>query len=243
MKKRHSQQENEISQLRRQNMELTQRLISSGAVKPQEVEKLTKSIEEHAAYLASISGRASSSSSAAEIRPRRPNSESHVTIAHGGMNGVPIFPRPGSAQQRSVSVSGTGPGMVIGNGSQSMSDSRSMSLSMDIAEEVTLFTDFCDTVRRNSMSVDGAHSFLAQPMSGVRHEDGGSDVDIDDDIDVDGASEDAKPTALCRCGKPWGGRYMVMCEKCKTWYHGDCVGVKPRRGASSFRCDGCCKAV
>jgi hypothetical protein len=29
----------------------------------------------------------------------------------------------------------------------------------------------------------------------------------------------------CSCRLPWGNRFMVVCDKCDIWYHGDCVGM------------------
>jgi hypothetical protein len=29
----------------------------------------------------------------------------------------------------------------------------------------------------------------------------------------------------CYCRLPWGNRFMVVCDKCDIWYHGDCVGM------------------
>ena len=36
-----------------------------------------------------------------------------------------------------------------------------------------------------------------------------------------GASE-----LYCECRQPQGGRFMISCDGCEEWYHGDCVGVR-----------------
>lgn len=32
------------------------------------------------------------------------------------------------------------------------------------------------------------------------------------------------PVYIC-CGKPFGGKFMIFCEKCEQWFHGECIGV------------------
>ena len=49
----------------------------------------------------------------------------------------------------------------------------------------------------------------------------------------------------CLCRQPEGGRFMICCDRCNEWYHGDCVGITPSVGrqmetdAEEFICPTC----
>jgi len=45
----------------------------------------------------------------------------------------------------------------------------------------------------------------------------------------------------CVCREPWGGRFMIMCDFCETWYHGSCVNVSPTDALDidKYRCTVC----
>ena len=38
------------------------------------------------------------------------------------------------------------------------------------------------------------------------------------------------PPVYCTCRKPDTGKFMICCDVCDEWFHGDCVGVSERRG-------------
>lgn len=54
------------------------------------------------------------------------------------------------------------------------------------------------------------------------------DDDEDDDVANmwgDDESEVEEERLWCICQKPSTGQFMIMCDECYDWYHGDCVGL------------------
>ncbi|KAL3929801.1 MAG: hypothetical protein SGPRY_001807 [Prymnesium sp.] len=55
----------------------------------------------------------------------------------------------------------------------------------------------------------------------------------------------------CRCGKPWEedtSMFMLACDECDRWFHGECVGVTEERALSwgeksKWRCKPCSAAI
>jgi len=47
----------------------------------------------------------------------------------------------------------------------------------------------------------------------------------------------------CFCRQPYDERFMVQCDGCQEWFHGDCVGVKEEDNVGDeWRCSECLKA-
>ena len=45
----------------------------------------------------------------------------------------------------------------------------------------------------------------------------------------------------CICGLPDSyDSNMIECDKCKTWIHFSCVGIKSHKSTSQFSCSSCC---
>jgi hypothetical protein len=45
----------------------------------------------------------------------------------------------------------------------------------------------------------------------------------------------------CVCQKPYTGEFMIRCDECKEWYHGDCVRItqEEAKAMGDFVCSGC----
>ena len=53
--------------------------------------------------------------------------------------------------------------------------------------------------------------------------------------------EEVKEQSKCnKCDEPWGG-FQIMCDECKEWYHGKCVGAKEGEYGPKdiFKCNPC----
>ncbi|KAK7488570.1 hypothetical protein BaRGS_00020187 [Batillaria attramentaria] len=55
------------------------------------------------------------------------------------------------------------------------------------------------------------------------------------------AAEDEEPQHYCICRSTDSDRFMIACDCCEEWYHGDCIGVTQldARCIKKYFCDGC----
>jgi cohesin loading factor subunit SCC2 len=48
------------------------------------------------------------------------------------------------------------------------------------------------------------------------------------------------PDAKCPvCDRPWEQQFMICCDGCQRWFHGDCVDLAESDAPDSWKCDGC----
>ena len=53
-------------------------------------------------------------------------------------------------------------------------------------------------------------------------------ANLDDTVPLDGVSlegDRGDGEQYCFCGEPWRGGYMVECDECGEWFHGECVNL------------------
>ncbi|KAF0295039.1 Death-inducer obliterator 1 [Amphibalanus amphitrite] len=69
------------------------------------------------------------------------------------------------------------------------------------------------------------------PDDGEEEEDE-DDLGGEEEEDSDGwQSEDDPDKLWCICRQPHNNRFMICCDKCEDWFHGNCVGVTRAMGA------------
>jgi hypothetical protein len=52
---------------------------------------------------------------------------------------------------------------------------------------------------------------------------------------------DGGTEVYCLCKQPYAGRFMIQCDHCEEWYHGECVDITPGEAVSlnRYRCETC----
>ena len=54
-----------------------------------------------------------------------------------------------------------------------------------------------------------------------------------------------KNALYCICKSPYDGtRFMIACDKCDQWFHGECIGISEKQGEfiDLYFCDDCAKS-
>ncbi|KAJ3407485.1 hypothetical protein HDV05_005405 [Chytridiales sp. JEL 0842] len=62
---------------------------------------------------------------------------------------------------------------------------------------------------------------------------------IDDDEDDEGEGSENSETLYCICRKPYDDEFMICCDLCEEWYHGDCVNVSSINPPAEYICPVC----
>lgn len=69
----------------------------------------------------------------------------------------------------------------------------------------------------------------------------------DSDSDESWKSEDDPDRLWCICKQPHNNRFMICCDSCEEWFHGQCVGVSKALGrqmeqqGKEWQCPNCQK--
>jgi len=64
-----------------------------------------------------------------------------------------------------------------------------------------------------------------------------ADEDFNDDMgsgDESWNSEDDPEKLWCICRQPHNNRFMICCDGCEEWFHGQCVGISKQMGKYSL---------
>jgi hypothetical protein len=56
------------------------------------------------------------------------------------------------------------------------------------------------------------------------------DLEEDDALDDEDYTEDDPDKLWCICKQPHNNRFMICCDACEDWFHGNCVGVTRTQG-------------
>ncbi|XP_047145708.1 PHD finger protein 3 isoform X1 [Hydra vulgaris] len=71
------------------------------------------------------------------------------------------------------------------------------------------------------------------------------DGEQDNDGDLDFDPENDPDKLWCFCRRPHGNRFMICCDLCEDWFHGECVGISINKGremektGEEWCCDKC----
>ena len=57
-----------------------------------------------------------------------------------------------------------------------------------------------------------------------------------------GAAEMDNSVTQCVCGHEDESEFMIQCERCNAWQHGDCVGLTELTLPTKYMCFGCIKS-
>jgi hypothetical protein len=70
---------------------------------------------------------------------------------------------------------------------------------------------------------------------------GAAPTAVDESADDEGAEEDegASWVVRCPCGRQDSTGFMIQCELCAVWQHGDCVGVAGGSDVEHYFCESC----
>ena len=85
-----------------------------------------------------------------------------------------------------------------------------------------------DTVRRSSRSTSHTSTYGSR-----KQEEGGGKVKTEAGVKrgsgVIQKGEEEEESRYCICNGVDDGRFMICCDKCEMWYHGECIYIPPKK--------------
>ncbi|XP_060793160.1 death-inducer obliterator 1 isoform X2 [Neoarius graeffei] len=97
----------------------------------------------------------------------------------------------------------------------------------DLQSEENFSSLFDRMAARSAVKAQSRKSALLEEEEEDEEEDEQNDVDVSSDSD----EEYSDPNAVyCICQQKHNNRFMIRCDRCHEWFHGDCVGISAARG-------------
>ena len=106
--------------------------------------------------------------------------------------------------------------------------------------DICLF--YCSHILQRDKTILKLYSIgETEEETSAQSEDDDEDEEDDDDSDIDDGeledegdrdfNPDDDPEKLwCFCKQPHGNRFMICCDTCEEWFHGECVGISMAMG-------------
>ena len=101
-----------------------------------------------------------------------------------------------------------------------------------------------------SVKIDSPDAVMIDVVSDTENPVERKEVDNDEEVNLDSitpgpsegkASGKTEEPVYCLCRRPAGSEFMIFCEECKEWFHGECIGITRVKGGqiSKYYCKEC----